>query len=131
MTSKINLGLLIPITGEIMRHKSLILFIVLLVSFFSQVARADIFEVVSSRAPKYLVGSLLTETPNVKRKGESFTLKTIKSIVLITGGGDCRKNCQNDLSCLLKCLATSPSCVPSVFWGKSLSFLRIYSIPEK
>jgi hypothetical protein len=95
-----------------------ILFLVLLVSCFDQVARTDIFEVVSNNTSKYLVGSLLTETPSVKiGKGESFSLKTVKSLVLITGGGDCNKCKPNDFSCIIKCLATSPSCVPSVFWG--------------
>jgi hypothetical protein len=70
------------------------------------VVRADIFEVVSSHAPKYLLGSLLTaETPSVKLgKGESFTLKMHKNFVVITGG-ECK--CKPTyLSCLAKCLAT-------------------------
>jgi hypothetical protein len=103
-----------------------ILFIVLLVSFFSEVARADkLFEVVSSRVPKYQLGSLLTETPNVKRKGESFTFKTLTSrikfqieghhaefkavkkcrlgISLVSmAGGDCKCD-KNDPLCILKC----------------------------
>ncbi|RKZ84987.1 MAG: hypothetical protein DRR19_16985 [Candidatus Parabeggiatoa sp. nov. 1] len=110
-------------------YKYSLFFLVLLVSFFSQVARAEnLFEVVSSSAPKYLLGSLLTETPNVKGKGESFTFKTLKSrikfhieghhaefkggknciigsimtcLVIITGGEcDCEPN---DPLCTLKC----------------------------
>ncbi len=100
-------------------------FFVVIVSLCSQVAMTDKFEVVSNNTSKYRVGSRLTEKSNIKLgKGEPFSLKTLKSLVVLTGGDGKCKCKPNDLSCTAKCIATSLSCVPSVFWGKYLSFLR-------
>jgi cobyric acid synthase len=106
-------------------------FLVVIVSLCYQVALADKFEGVSNTS-KYQVGIQLTKKSNMEFcKDEHFSLKH-KQFVVITGGEgtECEKNCKpNDWVCIAKCLATALSCVPSVFWGKSLPFLRNYSIP--